>query len=69
MLCWFCLETSAELCASVPKDYFNASAGTATIALGRRRARKLPKRGSVMTNPGRGIVSMPYAQSQLRSGA
>ncbi|TCD60113.1 hypothetical protein EIP91_010701 [Steccherinum ochraceum] len=36
----------------VPKDYFNASAGTAKIALGRLRARANPSKGSVLFNPG-----------------
>ncbi|KAJ3995923.1 hypothetical protein F5050DRAFT_1823248 [Lentinula boryana] len=36
----------------VPKDYFNAEAGTASIALARYRAQKTPRRGSVFLNPG-----------------
>ncbi|KAE9396452.1 hypothetical protein BT96DRAFT_996708 [Gymnopus androsaceus JB14] len=36
----------------VPKDYFNPDAGTATIALGRYKAKKLPRKGSVFLNPG-----------------
>lgn len=36
----------------VPLDYFNASAGTAKIALARYKATKLPKKGMVLWNPG-----------------
>ncbi|KAF7331462.1 hypothetical protein MKEN_00024900 [Mycena kentingensis (nom. inval.)] len=36
----------------VPKDYFNASAGTASIAIAVRRATKTPKKGTVFLNPG-----------------
>ncbi|KAJ3732572.1 hypothetical protein DFJ43DRAFT_1154298 [Lentinula guzmanii] len=36
----------------VPKDYFNAEAGTASIALARYRAQKTTRRGSVFLNPG-----------------
>jgi hypothetical protein len=36
----------------VPLNYFNHSEGTATIFLGRRKATKLPKQGSIMLNPG-----------------
>lgn len=37
---------------SVPLDYFNASAGTAKIALARYKATKSPKKGMVLWNPG-----------------
>jgi hypothetical protein len=37
---------------SVPKDYFNASAGTASIAVVRHRATAAAKKGTIMTNPG-----------------
>jgi hypothetical protein len=36
----------------VPKDYFDESAGTATIALSKLKATKFPKKGSVFMNPG-----------------
>ncbi|KAJ4468855.1 hypothetical protein J3R30DRAFT_3554813 [Lentinula aciculospora] len=36
----------------VPKDYFNAEVGTASIALARYKAKKFPRRGSVFLNPG-----------------
>ena len=37
---------------SVPLDYFNSSAGVAEIALGRSRAMKQPKKGTVLFNFG-----------------
>lgn len=37
---------------SVPLDYFNQSKGTSTIALGRYKATKFPKKGTVFLNPG-----------------
>ncbi|KAJ7598797.1 Alpha/Beta hydrolase protein [Mycena floridula] len=37
---------------TVPKDYFDPEAGTATIAFARYNATKLPKKGSVFINPG-----------------
>ncbi|KAJ7181518.1 hypothetical protein C8R43DRAFT_869680 [Mycena crocata] len=37
---------------SVPKDYFNSDAGTASIAIARFRATKFPKKGTVFLNPG-----------------
>ncbi|KAJ7485407.1 Alpha/Beta hydrolase protein [Mycena latifolia] len=45
---------SGTECGSVlvPKDYFDASAGTASIAIARFRATKLPKKGTVFLNPG-----------------
>lgn len=36
----------------VPLDYFNASAGTATIALGKYKADSALRRGSIFLNPG-----------------
>ncbi|KAJ7187332.1 hypothetical protein C8R46DRAFT_1059501 [Mycena filopes] len=36
----------------VPKDYFNTSAGTASIAIARFKATKTPKKGTVFLNPG-----------------
>jgi hypothetical protein len=36
----------------VPKDYFDASAGTASIAIARFKATKSPKKGTVFLNPG-----------------
>ncbi|KAF7309168.1 hypothetical protein MKEN_01119400 [Mycena kentingensis (nom. inval.)] len=36
----------------VPKDYFDESTGTASIAFAVKRATKLPRKGSVFTNPG-----------------
>ncbi|KAF9020091.1 alpha/beta-hydrolase [Hymenopellis radicata] len=36
----------------VPKDYFNASIGTASIAFARLNATKSPSKGSVFLNPG-----------------
>ncbi|KAJ7077615.1 hypothetical protein C8R44DRAFT_689517 [Mycena epipterygia] len=36
----------------VPKDYFDASAGTASIAISRFKAAKSPKKGTVFLNPG-----------------
>ncbi|KAJ6632281.1 hypothetical protein B0H10DRAFT_1937936 [Mycena sp. CBHHK59/15] len=37
---------------SVPKDYFDASAGTASIAVARFKATKSPQKGTVFLNPG-----------------
>ncbi|KAF7336182.1 hypothetical protein MVEN_02165700 [Mycena venus] len=37
----------------VPKDYFNPSAGTASIAIARFKATKSPRRGTLFVNPGR----------------
>ncbi|TFY72293.1 hypothetical protein EVG20_g726 [Dentipellis fragilis] len=51
----------------VPLDYFNASAGTAKIALSRYKATKDPSKGSVFVNPanerasGPGIPGTPLA--------
>jgi hypothetical protein len=42
----------SECLFSVPKDYFNASAGLANVALARSKAKKQPARGSIMLNPG-----------------
>ncbi|KAJ3872945.1 hypothetical protein F5051DRAFT_420415 [Lentinula edodes] len=36
----------------VPKDYFDAEAGTASVALARYKAKKFPRKGSVFLNPG-----------------
>ncbi|KAJ7723249.1 hypothetical protein B0H16DRAFT_1385505 [Mycena metata] len=36
----------------VPKDYFDRSAGTASIAIARFKATKFPKKGTVFLNPG-----------------
>ncbi|KAJ7458948.1 hypothetical protein FB451DRAFT_1563798 [Mycena latifolia] len=36
----------------VPKDYFDENAGTASIAVARFKATKLPKKGTVFLNPG-----------------
>ncbi|KAJ7763322.1 hypothetical protein B0H16DRAFT_1368317 [Mycena metata] len=36
----------------VPKDYFDLSAGTASIAIARFKATKFPKKGTVFLNPG-----------------
>ncbi|KAJ7032625.1 hypothetical protein C8F04DRAFT_958675 [Mycena alexandri] len=36
----------------VPKDYFDPTAGTASIAIARFRATKHPKKGTVFLNPG-----------------
>ncbi|KAJ7441618.1 hypothetical protein B0H11DRAFT_2095722 [Mycena galericulata] len=36
----------------VPKDYFDPSAGTASIAIARFKATKFPKKGTVFMNPG-----------------
>ncbi|KAJ7101484.1 hypothetical protein B0H15DRAFT_816241 [Mycena belliarum] len=36
----------------VPKDYFDPSAGTASVAIARFRATKFPKKGTVFLNPG-----------------
>ncbi|KAJ7484005.1 hypothetical protein B0H11DRAFT_1196196 [Mycena galericulata] len=36
----------------VPKDYFDSSAGTASIAIARFKATKLPRKGTVFMNPG-----------------
>ncbi|KIK70241.1 hypothetical protein GYMLUDRAFT_547834 [Collybiopsis luxurians FD-317 M1] len=36
----------------VPKDYFNSTVGTASIALARYKAQKSPRKGSVFLNPG-----------------
>ncbi|KAJ7687836.1 Alpha/Beta hydrolase protein [Mycena rosella] len=36
----------------VPKDYFDANAGTASIAIARLKATKSPKKGTVFMNPG-----------------
>jgi hypothetical protein len=36
----------------VPKDYFDPSAGTASIAIAIFRATKFPKKGTVFLNPG-----------------
>jgi hypothetical protein len=38
--------------SSVPKDYFNASAGIANIGFARHRAPHQPSKGSIMLNPG-----------------
>ncbi|KAA1467695.1 alpha/beta-hydrolase [Dentipellis sp. KUC8613] len=46
----------------VPLNYFNASAGTAKIALSRYKATKGPSKGSVFVNPGGpGIPGTPLA--------
>ncbi|KAI0079989.1 hypothetical protein K474DRAFT_1591034 [Panus rudis PR-1116 ss-1] len=37
---------------AVPKDYFNASAGTAKLAVARLRAPNSPSKGTVFVNPG-----------------
>ncbi|KAJ7187336.1 Alpha/Beta hydrolase protein [Mycena filopes] len=37
---------------TVPKDYFDATAGTASIAIARFKATKHPKKGTVFVNPG-----------------
>ncbi|KAJ7032679.1 hypothetical protein C8F04DRAFT_1040285 [Mycena alexandri] len=36
----------------VPKDYFDPSAGTVSVAIARLKATKLPKKGTVFLNPG-----------------
>lgn len=51
---------------SVPLDYFNASAGTAKIALTRYKATKSPKKGMVMWNPG-GPGELNERQNELGS--
>jgi hypothetical protein len=42
---------------SVPKDYFDASAGVAQIAVARRRATVSSSQGHVMLNPGTSIAA------------
>ncbi|KAJ7127941.1 hypothetical protein C8R44DRAFT_667310 [Mycena epipterygia] len=37
---------------TVPKDYFDPSAGTASIAIARFKATKSPKKGTIFMNPG-----------------
>lgn len=49
----FHLLAPSDLAQSVPLDYFNVSAGTATIALGKYKADPALRRGSIFLNPGK----------------
>jgi hypothetical protein len=43
---------SIQPLGSVPKDYFDAAAGTASVAIAVFKATKFPKKGTVFLNPG-----------------
>lgn len=49
--------------SSVPLDYFNSSAGTATIALGKYKAPNGPSKGAVFL--GAGTFCLHFAQEIL----
>jgi hypothetical protein len=50
--CCLARQAGCSPVLSVPKDYFNASAGLAHVAFARSKAPKQPSKGSVMLNPG-----------------
>jgi hypothetical protein len=51
--CCLARQAGCSPVLSVPKDYFNVSAGLAHVAFARSKAPKQPAKGSIMLNPGR----------------